>query len=148
QGTGLQNLNCPAALWPYKYNNNPNIVAIKDFDKHSNEIVCTAYPEPIKQAIFIPIDTMSKKGFMIAGASIHRRLDDNYLAFYEMLQTTLTGSLTKAAAYELQRKKTEELAEIDKAKTIFFNNVSHEFRTPLTLMLSPLEDVLSKTELS
>ena len=35
------------------------------------------------------------------------------------------------------------LAEINRAKTTFFSNVSHEFRTPLTLMLSPLEDVLA-----
>jgi len=38
----------------------------------------------------------------------------------------------------------EAMAEIDRAKNVFFSNVSHEFRTPLTLMLGPLAD-LSKT---
>ncbi len=50
------------------------------------------------------------------------------------------------AAREQERQRAESLAELNRAKTQFFSNVSHEFRTPLTLLLGPLEDALAQLE--
>ncbi len=47
---------------------------------------------------------------------------------------------------EQQQKEAERIQALDAMKTKFFTNVSHEFRTPLSLILSPLDKIIKHTE--
>jgi PAS domain S-box-containing protein len=109
---------------------------------------CAPYEEAPHTGMVLPLVVAGQElpyGFLVAGVSARRALDDAYLNFYELLRGAFNTAIGNVLAYEQEQKRAAALAEIDKAKTAFFSNVSHEFRTPLTLILGPLEDALADT---
>ena len=99
------------------------------------------------QAFVLPVIMLGARkplGVLVLGVNPYLRPDDSYTAFAVMASRQLGVMVTDAVSYQGERKRQRALQELEQARTEFFQNISHELRAPLTMLLMPLQDILDE----
>ena len=119
-------------------------VTVSDVVARFGELPAGGWPAPPAQARVLPLAGEAggqATGVIVLAASAGHALDEAYESFLSLVAQQTAALVNGAIAYQVQQRRAEELAELDRAKTTFFSNISHEFRTPLTLIMGPVEEL-------
>ncbi|MFD6262175.1 SpoIIE family protein phosphatase [Micromonospora chalcea] len=139
----MLSLTDPAAPWPAGALTEGESVRVALDGPAFADLPAGVWPAPPAEALVVPLRQQggAPYGFLVAGLNRYRALDDGYRGFVELTAGHLATGIASARSYQAQQRRAEELAELDRAKTAFFSNISHEFRTPLTLIMGPVDEL-------
>ncbi len=103
-----------------------------------------------KSGIYVPIKGVKGKirGVLVAISNKNGAYTNTHLQMMENIASYVSIALSNARAYEKIRIQSEQLLQVDQVKSDFFTNVSHEFRTPISLIVGPLEEVKKSKNLT
>ncbi len=124
-------------------------VAIADLDERPDlNVTELQLRTPARALLVVPLVSDGKitGSISLRQNSAPRRWLPSDIDLAQIVATQAALAVQQSRLYQTTRQQAERLLEADRLKTEFFQNISHEFRTPLTLTIGPLESACSRKE--
>jgi PAS domain S-box-containing protein len=135
-------------VWPMEAPTQGETILV-DLDGDAyGELPTGDWSEPPLKAMVVPLMEQggTPSGFLVAGLNRYRPINEKNTGFVALVAAYIAAGISSARSFQDQQRRAEELAELDRAKTTFFSNISHEFRTPLTLILDPVAELRERSD--
>jgi signal transduction histidine kinase/ligand-binding sensor domain-containing protein/DNA-binding response OmpR family regulator len=99
--------------------------------------------DQINSAIYIPLQSPSNKviGILVVKSKKKNAFEQKNVNLLKNIAVYISIALDNSNKYKKIQQQSEQLSELDRIKTRFYTNISHEFRTPLSLILGPIEEL-------
>ncbi len=105
---------------------------------------------PAPSVVCLPVNSHNGvlTAALVLGLSPHLPFSDQFRAYVDLAASQFHRIVVDTATYDLEQTRMAKLAEVDEAKSRLFQNISHEFRTPLTMIHGPQQSLLHRADLN